>query len=75
MSDIQAWFNSLPQFTRLWFGLTVLFTLVGRFGLVSAYYLALLYEPLFKQLQVRCDVYLLIPCVSYFLLVLAVFTV
>lgn len=52
MSDIQAWFNALPRFTRFWFGLTVLFTLVGRFGLVSAYYLALLYEPLFKQLQI-----------------------
>jgi len=39
--DIQNWFNSLPFFTRWWFGLSVLFPLAGRFGLIAAQWVVL----------------------------------
>lgn len=52
MGDLQDWFKSLPIFTRYWFGLTVLFTLVGRFGLVNYYYLILHYDLFIKQFQI-----------------------
>jgi hypothetical protein len=42
-------YRSLPIFTRYWFGLTVLFTLVARFGLLSARWLILLWDPLFHE--------------------------
>ena len=47
--DIQDWFKSLPIFTRYWFGLTVVFTLVARFGLLSAKWLILLWEPFIHE--------------------------
>ena len=59
-SDIQDWFKSLPIFTRYWlvltffllicwhfffrFGLTVLFTLLGRFSLLNPQWLILSWE-------------------------------
>jgi derlin-1 len=52
MSDIAQWFNSLPIFTRYWLGLTGLFTLLGRFGILGAQYLYLLYEPFIRRFQV-----------------------
>ncbi|CAB9514724.1 Derlin-1 [Seminavis robusta] len=33
-----AWFNSLPIITRAWFGITLVLTLVGNFGILSPYY-------------------------------------
>ncbi|XP_023024586.1 derlin 1 [Leptinotarsa decemlineata] len=51
MSDLGDWFRSVPFFTRYWFAGSIVFTLVGRFGLVSPYNLILLYEPL-KKFQV-----------------------
>jgi derlin-1 len=36
-NDIQDWFNGLPFFTKRWFGLSVLFPLLGRFDLVSVW--------------------------------------
>jgi derlin-1 len=42
--DIQDWFKSLPIFTRYWFGLTVLFTLLGRFSILSPSWLVLTWE-------------------------------
>ena len=50
--DIQDWFNSLPFFTRYWFGGTVLFTLLGRFGLLPASWLVLAWEPLWYKFQI-----------------------
>ena len=49
--DIQDWFKSLPFFTRYWFGGTVLFTLLGRFGLLPASWLFLFWEPLWYKFQ------------------------
>jgi len=50
--DIQDWFKSLPFFTRYWFGGTVLFTLLGRFGLLPASWLFLFWEPLWYKFQI-----------------------
>lgn len=50
--DIQEWFKSLPIFTRYWFGLTVAFTLVGRFGLVSHAWLMLGWDPVIHSFQI-----------------------
>merc|ERR1740128_1028622 len=40
-NDVQEWFKSFPLFTRYWFGGTVLFSLLGRFGLLSSHWLIL----------------------------------
>lgn len=52
MPDVKEWFNSLPLFTRYWFGLSVLFPLIGRFGLINPYYFILHSELLFKHFQI-----------------------
>ena len=49
----QDWFNTLPFFTRYWFGLTIAFTLLGRFGILPAAWLILDWYPLIHQFQVR----------------------
>lgn len=51
MSDLGDWFRSVPFFTRYWFAGTVLFTLLGRFGILKPINLILLYEPL-KRFQI-----------------------
>ncbi|GAB6021387.1 hypothetical protein CHUAL_003994 [Chamberlinius hualienensis] len=51
MTDVREWFNSLPIFTRYWFGLSVLFPLIGRFGLISPYYFILNWELVFSKFQ------------------------
>ena len=43
-NDLQDWFKSLPVFTRYWFGGTIVFTLLGRFGLLSPQWLILAWE-------------------------------
>ncbi len=48
-NDLQDWFKSLPVFTRYWFGGTILFTLLGRFGLLSPYWLILAWEPFIRN--------------------------
>nr|CAD7394119.1 unnamed protein product [Timema cristinae] len=55
MSDIAQWFKNLPIFTRYWLGLTAAFSLLGRFGLLSAKYLILQYEPFLKGFQCIFD--------------------
>jgi len=52
MSDIQYWFKSLPIFTRHWFGLTVLFTLLGRFSLVPPSLLILTWETFITKFHI-----------------------
>ena len=42
-------FRSLPLFTRYWFGLTVLFTLLGRFGLLAPSWLILTWDTFINQ--------------------------
>ncbi len=48
-NDLQDWFKSLPVFTRYWFGGTILFTLLGRFGLLNPHWLILAWEPVFRS--------------------------
>lgn len=52
MTDIKEWFKSLPLFTRYWLGLTALFSLLGRFGILHPSYLILTYESVFHKFQV-----------------------
>lgn len=52
MSDIADWFKSLPIFTRWWLALTALFSLSGRFGLMKAHNLILLYQPFIHRFQI-----------------------
>lgn len=51
MSDLGAWYRSLPLFTRYWLTLTVGFTLAGRFHLFKPQQLILLYEPIISNFQ------------------------
>ncbi len=55
MADIQTWFKSLPVVTRYWFGLTVAFSLAGRFGLLPAKLLYLDYYGIFDSFQASAD--------------------
>jgi len=52
MADVSNWFNSLPQFTRYWFGGTVAVSLLGRFGLLSPSLLILNYDLLVNHFQI-----------------------
>jgi derlin-1 len=42
------WFNNLPQFTRYWFGLSVVFPIAGRIGLVNPYHMILTSDFIYK---------------------------
>jgi len=48
MSEIMQWFNNLPQFTRYWFGLSVVFPIAGRIGLVNPYHMILTSDFIYK---------------------------
>lgn len=52
MSEISEWFKSLPIFTRYWFSLTIAFSLIGRFGIISVANLILLYEPFIYNFEI-----------------------
>ncbi|XP_050521187.1 derlin-1 [Daktulosphaira vitifoliae] len=52
MTDISAWYKSLPFFTKWWLTLTAAFTLAGRFGIISPYHFVLIYEPFIKKFQI-----------------------
>ncbi|XP_018014876.1 derlin-1 [Hyalella azteca] len=52
MGDLNQWFNSLPPMTRYWFGGTVAFSLLGRFGILQPHWLILHYDPLFYSFQI-----------------------
>jgi len=41
MDAVRQWFAGLPFFTRYWFVLSIAFPLLGRFGLISPYYVIL----------------------------------
>lgn len=51
-NDVQEWFNSLPLFTRYWFGGTVLFSLLGRFGLLSPHWLLLFWDEFIHKFHI-----------------------
>jgi len=50
--DIQEWFKSLPIFTRYWFGLTVAFTLLGRFSLLNPHWLMLTWDTFITKFHI-----------------------
>ncbi|OXA46748.1 derlin-1 [Folsomia candida] len=52
MSEISDWFNSLPFFTRYWFGGTLALSLLGRFGLVPGQWLILNYTQIFSHFEI-----------------------
>lgn len=52
MTEITDWFRSLPVFTRYWFGLSVVFPILGRFRLVSPQYLVLTYDLFVRKFQI-----------------------
>lgn len=52
MSDLSDWFNSQPFFTRWWLALTGAFTLAGRFGLLRAQDLVLIYYYFFSKFHI-----------------------
>lgn len=52
MSALGQWFRSLPLVTRYWFGGTLAFSLLGRFGLLNPRWLILAYEPLIHSFQI-----------------------
>ncbi|KAL1115521.1 hypothetical protein AAG570_007550 [Ranatra chinensis] len=52
MGDLTSWFKSLPIFTRHWLGLTIFFSLLGRFAFLSFKQLALMYEPVVHGFQI-----------------------
>jgi len=51
-TDIQDWFKSLPVFTRYWFGGTLLFSLLGRFGLLYPEWLILSWETFITKFHI-----------------------
>uniref|UniRef100_A0A0V0G5Z3 Derlin n=1 Tax=Triatoma dimidiata TaxID=72491 RepID=A0A0V0G5Z3_TRIDM len=52
MSDIGTWYRSLPIFTRSWLSLSLVFTLLGRFGIFKPQQVILLYDPFIKNFQI-----------------------
>ena len=38
-NELQDWFKRLPTFTRYWFGGTIVFSLLGRFGILNPHWL------------------------------------
>lgn len=52
MTDIREWFVSLPIFTRYWFGLSIVFPIIGRFGFIDPRKFLLSYDLLFKHFQI-----------------------
>jgi len=52
MAEVADWFNSLPLFTRTWFGGTVGLSLAGRFGIIPMQWLILNYVRLFHHFEI-----------------------
>ncbi|XP_014218468.1 derlin-1 [Copidosoma floridanum] len=51
MSDVGTWFKSLPVFTRYWLALTIAFSIIGRFKIISISNLVLLYDPFIRNFE------------------------
>ncbi|OQR77295.1 derlin-1-like [Tropilaelaps mercedesae] len=52
MGEIADWFRSLPLLTRYWFGMSIVFPVLGRFKIISPYHLIFIYHNVFKQFQI-----------------------
>ena len=48
-SDFSDWYKNVPQITRYWFTGSVVLPLVARFGIISPYYLVLLFQQFLKN--------------------------
>lgn len=55
------WFKSVPFFTRYWFAGTIIFTLLGRFGILNPMNLIFLWEPI-----TRFQIWRFFTCVLYY---------
>lgn len=50
-SDFSDWYKNVPQITRYWFTGSVVLPLVARFGIISPYYLVLLFQQFVYKFQ------------------------
>lgn len=62
MSDVRDWFKSLPIFTRYWLLCTAVCTLIGRFGLVSPFWMVLLGD----RFIYNFEIWRAVTCVFYY---------
>ena len=51
-NDLADWFRSVPIVTRWWFSLSIVFTLLGRFGVLNIMYMFLNFELVAYKFQV-----------------------
>ena len=59
--DTQQWFKSLPIVTRYWFGITLVLTVAGNFGILSPYY----YVFVWKNIVNKFEVWRVATCFCY----------
>lgn len=48
----QQMFNSLPLITRAWFGITLLLTVAGNFGILSPYYYVFKWSNIISKFEI-----------------------
>lgn len=53
MSEVQAWFHNLPPVTKWVFSLSAISTLLGALGVVTFDRMALFFDPIYREFQVR----------------------
>lgn len=61
-NDLGDWFRSIPIVTRWWFSLSILFTVLGRFGLLNIRHMFLSFELIAYKFQI----WRLFTCVVFY---------
>ncbi|KXJ26931.1 derlin-1 [Exaiptasia diaphana] len=61
-NDIGDWFRGIPIITRYWFSLSIIFPLLGRIGLINAYYMLLDFGLVIYNFQI----WRLLTCFVYY---------
>lgn len=56
MTEFRDWYNNVPLFTRVWLTLTIVMSILGRFGLLSYYTMMLDFYPFIHKFQVSLHV-------------------
>lgn len=51
-NDLGDWFRGIPVVTRWWFSLSIVFTLLGRFGILNVMYMFLSFDLIAYKFQV-----------------------
>ncbi|CAB3999602.1 derlin-1-like [Paramuricea clavata] len=51
-NDLGDWFRSIPVVTRWWFSLSIVFTLLGRFGVLNIMYMFLNFDLVVYKFQI-----------------------